>query len=282
MVVALYPPAWRERYGEEFVALLEDTGVHLRQVLDVLPAAASAWIRPAAHLHDRAARMRASVATTLFAWVTLTAGAVVFGQLHDDPTPGTLAGGGLRAVYVACAAASVLALALGGMPLAGAVVRATHRRVRTVAALGVPVVAAAGFLTAAVTVSRLVPHSPRPGVGIGTTWFLALTAVGGAAALASAVGPASALRHTPVAGRPLVVALVAGAAAIVSMGATAAIGLAAVLVPAFTNPSTPSGPSTPLLAYATGTALALVVAATSCARGLRAATPNARSDRGQG
>ncbi|MFD2082446.1 hypothetical protein SAMN05421678_102109 [Actinopolymorpha cephalotaxi] len=280
-LVALYPPAWRERYGEEFAALLEDTGVHLRQVLDVLPAAASAWIRPAAHLHDRAARMRASVTMTLFAWVTLTAGTVVFGQLHDDSVPGG-AGGGLRAVYVACAAASTVALVLGGLPLAGAVVRAGRRRVRTVAALGVPVVAAAGFLAVAVAVTRLVPHSPRPGVGIGTTWFLALTAVGAVAALTAASGPAAAFRRTPVTGRPLVAAVVAGAVAVVSMAAAAGSGLAAVVVPAVTGPSAPGGLPGPLLAYGAGMALTLVVAATSCVRGLRAATPNRRSGHGQG
>jgi hypothetical protein len=258
-LVALYPPAWRERYGEEFAALLEDTGVHFREVLDVLPAAASAWIRPAAHLHDRAARMRASVTTTLFAWVALTAGAVVFGQLHDAPA------GRPRTVYVACAVASMSVVVLGGMPLAGAVVRASRRRARTVAALGVPVVASAGFLAVAAAVTRLVPHSPRPGAGIGTAWFVALSAVGGTAALSAAAGPVAALRRTPATGRPLVAALVAGAAAVVSIGGAATSGLVAV-----------GEVSTPLIAYGAGTALVLVVAATSCVRGLRAAA----SDRG--
>ncbi len=265
MLVALYPPAWRERYGEEFAALLEDTGVHLREVLDVLPAAAFAWIRPPAHLHDRTARMRASVTTTLFAWVTLTAGAVVFGQLHDAPA------GGPRAVYVACAVASMFVVVLGGIPLAGAVVHASRRRARTVAALGVPVVASAGFLAVAATVTRLVPHSPRPGAGIGAAWFLTLTAVGGAAALAAAAGPVSALRRTPVAGRPLVVALAAGAAAVVLIGTAATTGLAGV-----------REVSTPLLGYAAGMALVPAVAVTSCVRGLRAAASDPGSVHGQG
>ncbi|GAA2755210.1 hypothetical protein GCM10009872_05700 [Actinopolymorpha rutila] len=264
------------------MALLEDTGVQLRQVLDVLPAAARAWIRPAAHLHDRAARMRASVTATLFAWVTVVAGAVVFGQLHDDPAPGFPAGGGLRALSVACAVASASLVVLGGMPLAGAVVRASGRRVRTIAALGVPVVAAAGFLTLAAAVTRLVPHSPRPGTGVGATWFLALTAVGCAAALAAAAGPASALRRTPVAGRPLVLALAAGAGATVLIATATTSGLAAVLVPAAVWPSTPGDLPTTLLAYGAGMALTLVVAATSCVRGLRAAASSPGSGRGQG
>src|SRR4029077_18495193 len=32
----LYPASWRRRYGIEFEALLEDTGRHWRDVLDVL------------------------------------------------------------------------------------------------------------------------------------------------------------------------------------------------------------------------------------------------------
>ncbi len=42
LLVRLYPRAWRERYGEEFVELL-DTRVRPRDVIDVLCGAASEW-----------------------------------------------------------------------------------------------------------------------------------------------------------------------------------------------------------------------------------------------
>ncbi len=35
LVIRLYPRAWRERYGEEFRALVEETGLDARSILDI-------------------------------------------------------------------------------------------------------------------------------------------------------------------------------------------------------------------------------------------------------
>ena len=48
LLVALHPRAWRERYGDEFAALLEDTGVGPRVVVDVVGHALALQAR--AHL----------------------------------------------------------------------------------------------------------------------------------------------------------------------------------------------------------------------------------------
>ena len=45
MLLRLYPRAWRERYGEEFLALLHQTGVGWRQVSDVVIAASRERVR---------------------------------------------------------------------------------------------------------------------------------------------------------------------------------------------------------------------------------------------
>lgn len=50
-LAALFPKAWRERYGVEFEALLDETGISPRLVADVLVAAVGAriaqlWHRP--------------------------------------------------------------------------------------------------------------------------------------------------------------------------------------------------------------------------------------------
>lgn len=45
-LLRLYPPAWRERYGDEFVALLEKEGTGPRVVLSVLAGAFDAWASP--------------------------------------------------------------------------------------------------------------------------------------------------------------------------------------------------------------------------------------------
>ena len=79
--LALYPPAWRARYGDEVSALLDDSGGGLAAVASVAWRALPAWICPPRHLHDRPARMRASLATALLAWSMLAGLGLVFAQL---------------------------------------------------------------------------------------------------------------------------------------------------------------------------------------------------------
>ena len=79
--LALYPPSWRARYGDEVQALLDESGGGPRAVASVAWRALPAWIWPPAHLHDRPARMRASLATGLMSWSFLTGLGLVFAQL---------------------------------------------------------------------------------------------------------------------------------------------------------------------------------------------------------
>ena len=62
-MLALYPPAWRARYGDEVSALLEDSGAGPRTIASLAWHAAPAWIWPPGHLHDQPARIRASLTT---------------------------------------------------------------------------------------------------------------------------------------------------------------------------------------------------------------------------
>jgi hypothetical protein len=66
--LALYPPSWRARYGDEVHALLDESGGGVRAVASVAWNALPAWIWPPRHLYDQRARMRASLATGLMAW----------------------------------------------------------------------------------------------------------------------------------------------------------------------------------------------------------------------
>ncbi len=77
----LYPPAWRDRYGEEIAVLLDDSGGGLGAVLSLAWHALPAWIWPPEHLHDRDGRMRASLGTVLLAWSALIGISLVFVQL---------------------------------------------------------------------------------------------------------------------------------------------------------------------------------------------------------
>jgi hypothetical protein len=45
-LVHLYPRAWRERYGDEFEAFLDDCSLSPLQMLDVITSALDAWIHP--------------------------------------------------------------------------------------------------------------------------------------------------------------------------------------------------------------------------------------------
>ena len=56
--LALYPPSWRARYGDEVLALLEESGGGPAAVASLAWRALPAWFCPARHLHDRPARMR--------------------------------------------------------------------------------------------------------------------------------------------------------------------------------------------------------------------------------
>jgi hypothetical protein len=77
--LALYPPSWRARYGDEVRALLDDSGGGLAAVASLAWHAVPAWICPLRR--DRPARMRSSLATALVAWSMLTGLGLVFAQL---------------------------------------------------------------------------------------------------------------------------------------------------------------------------------------------------------
>ncbi|MFB8182142.1 hypothetical protein ACFC8N_40285 [Streptomyces sp. NPDC055966] len=77
-----YPPSFRERYGRELEALVEDTGAGPRAVADLLVGALRAWLHPVMpeeSAERRRRRMQASVATT---WVTWCAALYALPMLH--------------------------------------------------------------------------------------------------------------------------------------------------------------------------------------------------------
>ena len=43
-LLRLYPPAWRARYGEEFLETVGDVGLHPQLVIDMLSGAVDAWL----------------------------------------------------------------------------------------------------------------------------------------------------------------------------------------------------------------------------------------------
>jgi hypothetical protein len=43
-LLRLYPRAWRERYGEEFLATVGHGALHIQQIIDILSGAIDAWL----------------------------------------------------------------------------------------------------------------------------------------------------------------------------------------------------------------------------------------------
>ena len=275
MALALYPPSWRARYGDEVHALLQESG-GLRDVASLAWRALPAWIWPPAHLHDRPARMRASLSTGLLAWSFLTGLGLVFAQLTQfqglNP-PGHQMIKVSYLVFDAALALSIAAAGLGGLPLWLLMLRRAHRehRRRDVVYLLLPLIAPAAFVAGLSVMARLVGGAG----GVSPWWFLVLTLVGFAAATAAATGPGLAMRRLQPRGPALRLAATAGGVA-----ATAIVVAAAAIIVAVTG----------LCLWARGFAgyhhatvpgvyLALVVVAAavtvvSTARGTRAALPD--------
>jgi hypothetical protein len=73
-LLRLYPSAWRERYGEEFLALLQQTDVGWRQIIDVVASASREWVRaavPHEALRGVANQGRRFVGFYAMAWTTV-------------------------------------------------------------------------------------------------------------------------------------------------------------------------------------------------------------------
>jgi hypothetical protein len=228
VALALYPPSWRARYGDEVHALVQESG-GLRDVASLAWRALPAWIWPPAHLHDRPARMRASLSTGLLAWSFLTGLGLVFAQLtqfqgfHPAGHPIIKVS---YLVFDAALALSIAAAGLGGLPLWLLMLRRAYRehRRRDVAYLLLPLIAPAAFLAGLWVTVRLVGGAN----GVSPWWFLVVTLVGFAAATLAAAGPGLAMRRLQPGGPALRLAATAGGVAAAAIVVAAAAIIAAV------------------------------------------------------
>ena len=123
LVLALYPFAHRQRYGEEMRALLDDTGADARAVLDLGRGALVAHLRPAVRAVGAEDRLRLSAKGILVCWVLFAAAGLGFYKTVEgaaftalgDAHPAV--SGLYLAIQVVAALASVAVL-VGATPLA--------------------------------------------------------------------------------------------------------------------------------------------------------------------
>jgi hypothetical protein len=194
--LALFPRAWRDRYGPEIAALLADSGRPATDLASLAWRAPAAWIWPPPQLHDREARMRASVGTVLAAWAALTALGIVFAQLtqlQGFSAPGHPLVSWSYLVFDTGLAVSVLVAVAGGVPLwlqmMGQARRERRRRER--AWLSAAVAGPALFLAVSALALRIV-HHPE---GAGPRWFVAFAVLGFVTAGIACAGPIVALHR---------------------------------------------------------------------------------------
>jgi hypothetical protein len=275
--LALYPPSWRARYSGEVLALLEDSGGRLSQVTSVAWRALPAWFSPQRHLHDRSARIRASLSTTLMSWSMLAGLGLVFAQLtqlQGFAAPGHPAVRLAYAVFDVALAVSALVGGLGGLPLWLLLLRRARRegRFEDLAYLLFPLIAPVAFLAVLATTVRLAGGAQ----GLSPGWFGVVMLAGFGAAGAAAAGPGAALRRLRPRGPAL--RLAATAARVGAAVAAVAAGAIAVAVtglclwaPSFAGYHHPVIPAI----YLALVAVATTVTTVSAARGARAARAEA-------
>jgi hypothetical protein len=271
MALALYPPSWRARYADEVHALLQESG-GLRDVASLAWRALPAWIWPPAHLHDRSARMRASLSTGLLAWSFLTGLGLVFAQLTQFQGLHPAGHPIIKVSYLVfdvMLALSIAAAGLGGLPLWLLMLRRAHREHRRdVAYLLLPLIAPAAFLAGLRVTVGLVGGAD----GVSPWWFLVVTLVGFAAAAAAAAGPGLAMRRVQPRGPALRLAATAGGvAAAASVVAAAAIIVAVTGLCLWARGFAGYHHATIPGVYLALVVVAAAVTAISAARGTRAA-----------
>jgi hypothetical protein len=271
--LALYPPAWRARYGEEVRALLEESGGGLRAAGSLAWRAVPAWIWPPHQVHDGPARMRASLAAVLAAWSALAGLGLVFAQLTQLQglrPPGHPVIAWSYLVFDASLAVSAAAMAAGGLPLWLLMLRRARRehRPRLVACLLLPLIAPALYL-ATVSVLAGLAGGAR---GVSPAWFLAITLLGFGAAGVAAAGPGAALLRLRPRGPAVRLATrAAGVAAATMVTAAAASSVAVVGLARWAHNFAGYHNPTALGIYLAPLLAAAAVATISAARGTRAA-----------
>jgi len=232
LLVGIYPPSFRHRYGEELASLVEDNGSNWRDIVDLALGVCRAWMAPVFEgnpVAQRRSRLQATTITVLAAWCASLLAAAGFTKAVDDPPLRALHGAAGTAydvgtVVVECTAAVVL---LTGFAF-WLVVTIPAFRARRRAVLA-PALAPAVFVGAWLGVTGLVAlfvHHNVPRAGIALTWphgvvvlavFLAWMAVTVVCVAGCAAGAVLALRRSQLGVTGL------AASTVVAAGAAAAI-----------------------------------------------------------
>jgi hypothetical protein len=236
LALRAYPPAFRERYGDELGQLVDDLGPRRGTALDLARGAVRAWCRPPLP-HEPGERARRQVQASLsVAWLAWC-GTFLLVPWADrsllDPPVAALASGhhGARALLDAASAAWALgwlAVVVGAAVVATRlVVPALRRSPRALAPLALPAVLAvveAAGLGALVAVARgQGAHPSAVAVGVLVAWVAGLAALAATGGITPAIVAARLRPSLEVLRLPLF----AMAVAVAAMAAMLALDVAA-------------------------------------------------------
>ena len=299
-LVRLYPRAWRGRYEEEFLAMLEQGRWSIRDLFDVALGVVDAWLRPQVVYEGRlvmVSRIRGSVLAVLWAWAGMVVAGVGFRKLteYDDfvraARDNMLVGVAFDAVIVG-AVVALAAVTVGGAPVSFAALRKAFAEGRkdVPLLLCMPPLIGAGFVGYVLVLVKVI----YPAVGsvsvhgtVNVALFLSLVGAFVLAALASAWAVTAAVRRVEVEARALRFALypaaiAAAAMAVVLVGTTVwGLGLLAQAPALFSGDggilATPTYAT--WLVIVVVMAVSTVVAVVASIRGLRAGNVGHASSR---
>ena len=283
VAVAAYPPSFRERYGEELDALLEETGVGPRETLDLVLGAARAWLRPAYGADPaqrRRLRLLSSVSTVWVGFCVVLCGTLgTLRLLEDPPVPGLALGTPrwqeFHLVGTDALALSIVLVLIGGVPLGIRAMRSGRAARRLVAGPVVALLLLGGLTLVVATVGaqRLSDSGgPYPTwlVVLLLTWLVATPLVAAWWAVALPLALRASSPGTRALALPAVLGTVVAALLTLPLLLVSAVAFRTVR---FWGPGVESGIATMCVA---GVALAWFVTVVSAARGLPALRPSRR------
>lgn len=180
-----YPPSFRDRYGDELTALVDDVTPSWRHTADLYAGAGRAWLRPAFTGPDATRRrLQASVSTVWVAWCAgFLLAPAIDKALMDPPSPGVDATvhrllDVSTAVFVVgwtCALAGVALLVWRALvPAWRARQYSALRPLLPAVVLGV--VEAVGLVALAVSARTQSSHPTPAMIALGSAWLVGLLA----------------------------------------------------------------------------------------------------------
>jgi hypothetical protein len=173
LALALYPLAYRRRYGDEMEALIEDSGSSPAAVADLLRGALRAHLRPAPGIEGELGagdRLRLGLSSILLCWVLFTvAGLGLYKTTEEHAFDSSSRHQLLGSAHLAIEVLAILAAAavvLGAAPLVVAALRQARdrRAVERAIVLAVGCVGVFGLATAALVVIANVGPVPSDAV----------------------------------------------------------------------------------------------------------------------